>query len=435
MNNYNVKYKSGSVVFDISDYVHDIKDVPFMIRNPDYTLIFDGYDITVSSAYTNITNIEENTQVFVYSGSTLIHNGRVEEKTYDWDKRTYKLKIQHALKDLDKMENSRRKLNSFIAPLTQSVTVNTQTNYLIKHNDLITAHFSASGYKLDWSTYYVSTSINLISTKGYNTSANWTHVIPNYRADQLYYVPGAMYNINQPKVWSPLWLEYNNGNITDTSPNTGGAENMLSSLEVVNILSSMYGYNYITKDTGSFYVVATAFDSIDITVPDNEKFTYEEKKYKGETGVSVGFSSLTLWTGIYYTNQSVNRWFPTNTSMQYYTTDTPELNGLENDGASQPVVYNNSYSTGSKAKSLKWYNHLVPVAVVDDLAYLIYPSVVGTDTIIKLQRDSTLSSGTEKTIETFSKNVWSLSHLYQAQEIKFSNLKKDLVKIIWRENN
>jgi hypothetical protein len=435
MSNYIVKFKSGSIEYDISDYVSDIKDVPFMMRNPDYTVIFDGYKISIPSTYINITQIVEDVRMFVYSGSVLIHNGKVKSKKYDWDKRVYKIEVEHALKDLDNMENSRRKLNSFIAPLTQSVIVNTQTNYLIKHNDLITAHFSASGYNLDWSTYYVSTSINLTATTGYSVSVNWNHVMVNYRTDQLYYLPGAMYNLNQPKVWSPQWNEYNNGNINDTSPNTAGAENMVSSLEVVNILSSMYGYNYIPKDTGSFYVVSTAFDLIDISIPDNEKFTYEENKYKGATGVSVGFSSLTLWTGVNFINQSVNRWFPTNASMQYYTTDTATLNGLDTDSALQPVVYANSYSTGSKAKSLKWYNHLVPIAVFSGEAHLIYPSVVGTDTIVKLQKIGTLSSGTEKTVETFSKNVWSLNHLYQAQEIKFTKLNEDLVEIVWRENS
>lgn len=448
MNNYSVKFKSGSIVYDISDYVSDIKDVPYMMRNPDYTLIFDGYDISIPATYTNITKIEEDVRVLVYSGSVLIHNGKVKNKTYDWDKREYKVEVEHAMKDLDRVVNRKSTLNSFIAPFTQSITVNTKTNKLIKHNDLITAYFSASGYNLDWSQYYVSTSMNLISTTGYLNDANWNNILINYTPDQIYYLPEAVYCLNQSAVKSVYNIENsvtwaidpdNLGSIIWTiNPNRESIEKMVSTLEVVNILSSMYGYNYIPKDSGSFYVVASAFDTNDISIPDDEKFVYDEKIYKGQSGVKVSFTSLTLWTGKGYFNfmgyeETKNRWFPTIVAMQYYTRDEQRFNTTK-DYANNDINYNNSYATGSNGKQLKWLNHLVPIAVISGTPYLIYPGLEDDNTIIRFQRESVLSSGVEKKVETFSKNVWSIPHLYQAQEIKFSDLKEDLVEIIWREN-
>jgi hypothetical protein len=233
MNNYSIKYKSASVDVDISSYVTDIGDVPYLVRNPDFTIVADGYDMKMSSTYTGITNIEENVSVLVYSGSVLIHNGKVEDKTYDYGKREYKIKVRNALTDLQDVENSRRRMGNIYNHYTQSVNFTytfqeepplSQNHNLILHNDIIRACFSASGYSLDWTQYYETRSLNMYATYGFGTAqqggifyptASWEYVMVNTEPENVWYLPGAIYCLNQPKVWSPQWLEYNNGDINN----------------------------------------------------------------------------------------------------------------------------------------------------------------------------------------------------------------------------
>lgn len=432
MNNYNMKFKYSETLYDISDYMESVKDVPYMKRNPDYTIVVDGYDFVIPGTYTNVNLITEDIPVYIYSGSVLIHNGKVEDKTYDWDKRTYQIKVKHALRDLDDVRNDKDLLNDYVSAFTESIDVYGHTNKLIKHNNLITAYFSASDYQLDWTEHYAEHSRNIASTKEYNTNANPGKYLP-LTTNDIYYLPEAMYCINQPKVWSPKWLKYNNGNPSDTSPNTAGREQMVSTLEVVNVLSSMYGYNFIPKDTGSFYVVST-HNPASITISSDEIHSYEEKKYKGATGASVSFGSLTLWTGrnVSEFTQTITRWFPSSSAMLYYVSEESGFNGLDTDTSGQSVVFNNSYSSGSKAKSLKWYAHLVPLHVTESVPYLIYPNVIDDLTIMKLQKDGVLKSGTEITLETFSKNIWSQPYLYPFEEIVFKDLQHDKIELIYR---
>jgi len=437
--NYKLYFKSESVLYDVSDYVDSIKSVPYVKRNPDFTLICEGYKVSIPSIYDKINSINEGTQFLFYSSSTLIHNGFVEEKEYDYKKRIYNIKIEHAINNkLKKVRNDKDYVHNYISMFTQSVKAGFQSYNFINHNNLITAYFSASGFNLDWNTYYTSRRFYVKGTTGYDANAAWNYFF-NVYSQEILYLPEAIYCVNQPKVFSPKWLKYNNGNENDTSPNTAGIEAMLTTFDMVDVLSSFFGYNYIPKDSGSFYVVSLNHGlNTTVNFNSNEIFDLKEKKIKSGSGVSVNFSSLTLWVddNVSPFFPDTTRWFPSNQPQWYYIFEQPTYNGRDTDGNNRPVVYNNSYATGSFAKNIKWYNHLVPIytSSVYNKTFLIYPSVVDEFSIVGLQFQVNLKPAIEYKLETFSKNLWeNFNYIDVFQEVEFSDLKKDEVSITYRK--
>lgn len=439
MSSYKVEYKNTGNPVDISSYITNIGDIPYIVRNPDYTIVADSCDFRLSGAYLSSSNLVEGTHIYIYSGSKLILNGRVSEKLYDYEKREYKVTVSNALLDLTANLNHKARMNSFIAPLCEiNLPVH---NYLysdiIRHNNLITAHFSASGFKLDWDTYYVpqtrsmaiAATIDLEQTALYTTFRDTTE-------DDIYYNTDAMYCINQAKVWSPQWLGYNDGDTGSTAPNTAEAANMLSSFDIVNILSSMTGYNYIPKDTGSYYVVSSVlFSNPNPIISYDDYYEYEEKLYKPKTGCKVNYTTLALDLSTYF---NFGRWYPWGYQQAFYHFFDYEYNKRVQLEGRDDNLGQNSYATGSNPTSLKWYNHLVPLyietKIYEFLGFVafLFPDVRTDDTIIQYQRQNAVYGGTEKKLLTKSSNVWNQASLGTFQSIMFKDLKEDSVELKWR---
>ena len=454
MRDYSVKFKYGSDLYDISEYVNDIKDIPYMKRNSDYTIITEGYDFQVASTYPDITKLEVDSRVFVYSGSKMLHTGRVEKKKYDYDKRVYKLTIQHAMLDLENVQNISSSIHTdYILPLCETKTINIWEYSVINHNNVITALFAASGYDLDWSTYYTETTMSFYAVDGnYREGTHdWYNPVTHCSASQLYYLPDTLYSLNQDRAYNRYWVE-NKGHWHFTwpsswewisSPNAATLDKAPDTLEVVKVLSNIYGYNFVAKESQSFYVVAQDFLPTEVTVDDDEKISYSEDDYIGSNGVSVSYKTLELITEI--ENQSYNdgnRWFPDSLlmlSQQFYINSTAAYNDSEGkDDRDNVYTIQYTFSSGSSKENekLKWMNNLVPIYIsAGEYPYLIWPSVLNDGTPLALQRNAAISNGVEVTIETLSKNIWTLPHLFQLQEITFTDLEKDTVELIYRTDD
>ena len=477
LNTYTLKFVSGSTptLYDLSPNISDIKDVPYFVRNPDYTIVTDGYDFNVAITSPYISSLNINTQILFYSSSVLIHNGKIQLMEYLYDKKEYKVTVQHAMQDLNLYKYNKDNVDTYLSGNYKAYTLNGQTNYLVKHNDIITACFNTAGYSLDWSKF-TTESKHVHYTYGTDISAS-SDLVGTASANNVWYLPEAMYCLNQAGVYSPLWLKYISGDANNGWQAANDAYSSMPSLfEMVNILSSMFGYNYIPKDSGSFYIINYTSASINMNIPDDGTISRTDTSFLSQSnGVVCSFNALTLWTNGSYADNSYNinpfevnknRWFPSTEPQRYYVYDSFVTQsqagswfweGQTTDQAGLTVNNPYTYSTyntqrvsnvlfglhitqqGSLldlgSQNIKWYDHLVPIINVGaGVPYLVIPAVQSdNNTIVDLQRTAILSSGVEKEIQCFASYSLGITKLSQAQEIRIVDPSNDISKIVWRE--
>src|SRR5574343_627583 len=78
---------------NLSDYITSIDSVYLISRNSNYTPIAEGYNFQLSIATPTVLSSGDN--IYLYSGSYLIHNGYVDKAEYDYENRKYNVYVNH----------------------------------------------------------------------------------------------------------------------------------------------------------------------------------------------------------------------------------------------------------------------------------------------------------------------------------------------------
>ena len=342
---------------DVSDYIIDLGDTPFIARNDDYTRVDDYVDIKQSFTYG--FQFDTNDQVLIWSGSTLLFNGVISEKKVDNEKFQYKYRVQDSLVKKLKLSSYQMTLTdmeTYINTYAVSKTIygKVPTNTLDKWigvYDVIYAIMDKIGVTLDTSLLFYHGQQAWgweFANPGSTGQIAATGSLLQIGTDTLYFWVPMLYCANQEKIWT--------ANYIDIKPVLKAEAPSI--YDVLSLLQGMLGIIFVPKSETEYYVIShtTGLPTRSPNYEFSAENTEDKPKYDGAT---------LSYKAFYYTNTLHPEWqfshlpFMPNTEptdLPYLQEEFPVKYGYTH----YVGDYNSQYGSLGKSKTeLDWYNHLL----------------------------------------------------------------------------
>lgn len=288
---YSLQIVKDGTTYDVSNYITDISDISYYVRNQDYTVVSDDINFGLSRNYADIyplIQFEPQDSVYIYSASVMLFNGIITQIYYDVEKLIWNIDASDKIKDLknyklaytDKLGPS--SLYTNISASAEDIYVYNYSSFsrqFVKIDDVISAIFAEIGFTLDW-TYRGNETIYNVKYKSgsyhdpYQTNHfSWVSVDDANKdfviQQDLYLFVKQFFCLNQPYVYKPETVNFN-GELRDNRPNL---------FDVLNQLNIITGYTYIPKDSTTYYVSNIRENPIRNINYDTEYKEYTEVKF------------------------------------------------------------------------------------------------------------------------------------------------------------
>lgn len=389
---------------DVSDYITSIGEVPIISRNPDYTIIYEGYKCKLSSASTVIP--VKNDSVYFYSGSILLHNGYIDSIQYNYDDRDFEIEVSHIFKKFeDVLVSPTTTFNNYLYNNTIQKNVYGQTTTLIKHKSLIKAIFDIEGLTVDTSSYCTNNTFNW-----YAWHDHVMHTAVAGNDDEIYYLPEQILNINQDGIYTPGQMN---------PPDDTVLGNQITVLELLSLLSSITGYAYAPKDTSSFYIINNNDHQV---IDTNKIYNYQETNYIGDIGLYINYKTLPTdnKAGLGYVGYLNTYWLPTNKTQTMYISET-----------TAQMEYTTLDIHLMKNKEITWYNNFNPILVSSAGTGSVCTPDIGVSSCVNYKWKALIDA--TKIEMVVDANEVSLSNqLYAVERMSVDDIKHNTIKIEYR---
>lgn len=383
---------------DVSSYVVSVNSIPIIARNADYTLIAEGYKFELSSASPETGEVGDN--VYVYSGSVLLHNGQISSNIRNYEDSTYENEVDHKFIGLKEYMIDYDTYDATFQVSASAQTCNGISYNLIGHVNLIKALLSKIGISLDTTTYYtVKTDYDWSMAWGYVSpprawpptyATNRFHSgvpITNVSENEMFYLPQQLYSINQGGAWPVQAIE--------SVASLDRQDDKINAWELLSELCSITGFVFAPKDTTTYYLI----NRIDFpsTIDNDKLYEYEREDFSPKA-TNVACSYVTLRTRVNGwepdVGDAVNSiwWFPYGYTMEgyiryeasgwyYYTNGqkvTWDYTGTDYpywliyyDGKSCCPTVNSRLNDTGKKQSISVLNHFNPIVIKTGVVYVV----------------------------------------------------------------
>lgn len=327
---------------DVSDYVVKIGSVPVYSRNEDYSLVAEGYDFQISNQYSG--TIAKDDPVYFYRDDELLHNGYISKISFDEKTLLNKVEVSHRLQELKDYQTD-DDFGLIMDSFKVTRSVNEFDHETIRHTSLVEAIFDSIGLTIDWTRFVEKTDWTATALTGTGVSNLGVVTTPEFGDNDIYYLPHQILCINQMKVWTPYYLNTDEGTL-----------NRIDLFELLSILASLTGYVFAPKSETEYYCLN---DKTELSFEDDELVDYEEEEIENRTSsLSVRYTTLKLTAGFYN-----SFWFPTASGQAYYYDDTAAYNGDPND--CEEYINNLNTNIGDESQ-IKWFNNFNPFVLIYD---------------------------------------------------------------------
>ena len=241
--------------YDVSDFITDVADLPYITRNDDYTLVHDYVNIKQSFAYTT-KQFAKGDQVLIWSGSQLLFNGVIADKKSNQGNFEHQYKLEDSLIRKFKLGNYKLRTSDmaeFINPYTVQKTILTKVpthtaDRWINVYDLMYAIFNRIGMTVD-TTYLF---YHGMQCNGYNFTYVPNAFVQSYEdvltigTDTLWLWVPMMYGMNQNYIWSQNYID-THPDLIDLTP---------SIYDVLSFLQSILNVVFIPKSATEYYIIS-----------------------------------------------------------------------------------------------------------------------------------------------------------------------------------
>lgn len=378
---------------NVSDFITEISDIPFIVRNDDYSIVSDTVKMKMSFTFDGVPTI--NDDVLIYSASTLLYNGVITEKKQLVQSKEWEYVVQNSLQyafDVKDYKMVATDFEEYVNPYLESKTIfgksPTHTNdRWISATNLIKAIFNRIGITLDTTLLQYK----LKTLKGYSFSHPGSgsayptvEEVPDLLVgyDNLYFWMPMLWGIGQQKIFTKNEIDEN---YSDNGEEGNLGQYVVSLNKVLNRLSQMFGLVFIPKDASSYYIVHN--DTIP-TLNTNSDM-YEENKIKPKySGITMEYKHLYHPFPSPEYRYSYYPFFPGN----------PNTFWLEpnNQGVAFIGTFSKPYS--NPETTINWINFFYPFELFPSFANicrLILPRVDTKNTIIDYLMLSNVGEGVE----------------------------------------
>ena len=348
--------------YDVSDWVTNLSEIPYITRNNDYTIVSDYVKLNLSQAYPKGNIFKLNDSVLIWSGSQLLYNGIIKGKNTLYDDLKYEYVVNNSLIesfDLKNIQFTYDEMNDYLTPYKQTKTIYAKVpaygnDRWVQAHDLIYAIFDKIGITLDTTYVYY----HLMNVRGFQYSV--TTLNPPYLThsdidlligtDTLFFWIPMLYGINQVGM-------HQYGVIQNSETLM---ENVPTLYEVLVKLCSLLGIVFIPKTSTSYYIVSR-YD--DVPTRNNNYEEHYEQNYIAPKYKNFNMTYETLSAGsLTAPPNDPNRlyvWYPF----------LPNAAGFPFWLAGSYTSYTKNFSTdwydtgGSK---IEWFSHFIPFEILPD---------------------------------------------------------------------
>lgn len=460
---YDIKKYTWSVPTEISfaDYVTDIDKIPYLTRNRDYSLVCEGYSFRLS--YNSSVTLDVGDRILFYRDTVLIHVGLIEKIILDEEELLYKIDVKHILQDL-KTRNTKDSVRTdeFLNPqtfverlLNDSVTrtVGTTDFQLIGFKKLVEAIFdelNIISLTVDWTNANLYTEPSF-QWMGSEVGTDSIGLIAAADTDDIYFLPEQINCMNQDGIFAP-----------DNIIGDGMDAKRPSLWDLLSILCSMVGLNFVPKTATSFYAVCGASTCASIS-DDNDLYDIEEEEIEPDaSGVNVKYQTLVLsaWLGTinynpwvsgndYYLASLVSYGGAIYMCVAFHTNGTtapPSSSDWAYLGVIPPFSFNYyvdpqyggndesiwvSYESlyGVNPAQLDWFNNFNPIIWFSSSSvYVVVPQVDVNTTCMKYQKQAELNSFIHQTITTKASYIFD-NYYIDNEGVYIADINTDTVEV------
>jgi len=344
---------------DISSYVTDIDAVPFVTRNPDFTLVAEGYKFNYSSACTSSFDVGD--EVYFYSGSRALHHGYIISSKYDYDKQINEVEVEHDFLRLKEYVVDVATFGTAFSTYSTVQNTNNYNNNLINGMGIIQSCLSIIGRTVDTSSY---TSRNYTSLYGYygiyTGGTGWSFygesIFDIDEATEIFYFPNQLYAMGQGNIVTAAYIQTADSMI-DKIP---------TAWDLLSHILSVMGICLVTKDETTYYVINNIAPPVVAAIfeYDKEDFSAKWKSVYFEAR-ALNIQKINNWHG-----SNAIWWFPYGEPMQSYV--SVNWGSTDKDYDNQLWFYNwYSRYNGGKDGTIFWPTNFSPIVHKNSKWYMI----------------------------------------------------------------